>query len=586
MARGLGATHWRFAIGLGAAWLLACGASVAVPAAEPTADAASEPAGERAADTAGADRIESAALAARFPDPDIRYLTPAFEPGHDGFTSNAELRALLHGLVRDGSGGAGAGATRISLKWLGSSQTGVPLEALHFTRSAASDLLPTPALPSASSSAPRSARPTVLLIGQQHGDEPAGAEALIVIAQELAQGRLQPLLDQIDVLIVARANPDGAALGRRLTASGIDMNRDHLLLRTPEAQALAQLAREYRPIVVADAHEFPALGRFAVKYGAAPRADLQMQYATVANLPEFVTRASAEWFQRPALQRLNAEGLATEWYHTTSADPADLRVSMGGVQPDSGRNVSGLRNAVSLLIESRGSGLGRAHVLRRVHSQVIAISSVLSSAAAHAADLLKLRRFVDAEVAAKACLGAMTVEAATTPGEYELPMLDLASGADKRVTVAWDSALALVPTKVRPRPCGYWLGADQSDAVLRLRGLGVQVQRIEQAGTLRGESYAQAARGNESEAATRSDAPASIADGGPLLRINVNLLPALIDVEAGSYYVGLDQPLANLVVAALEPDTPHSYLANRIVAALSGLARVLRRPEAQMTAVP
>ncbi len=592
MASGAGATRRRFAIGLGAAWLMAFGLDVAVPAAEPAGARAAGVQVGRSADvatasateTAGADSIESAALAARFPDPDIRYRTPAFEPGHDGFTSNAELRALLQGLAREGSDGPGA--TRISLKWLGSSQTGVPLEALHFTRGAAADVLPMPA-PSAASAptstaTPKSARPTVLLIGQQHGDEPAGAEALIVIAQELAQGRLQPLLDQIDVLIVARANPDGAALGRRLTASGIDMNRDHLLLRTPEAQALAQLAREYRPIVVVDAHEFTPLGRFAAKFGAAPRADLQMQYATVANLPEFVTRAAAQWFQKPALQSLKAEGLATEWYHTTSSDPADLQVSMGGVQPDTGRNVSGLRNAVSLLIESRGAGLGRPHLLRRVHSQVTAISSVLNSAAAHAADLLKLRRFVDADVAAKACQGAVTVEAAATPGEYELPMLDLATGADKRVTVAWDSALVLVPVKVRPRPCGYWLGADQSNAVLRLRALGVQAQRIEQVGTLRGESYAETAR----EAGARADVLGSVADAADVLRVSVKLLPARIDVEAGSYYVGLDQPLANLVVAALEPDTQNSYLAHRIVSGVGALARVLRRPEAQMTAVP
>ena len=599
------AMRWRFAVRRGAACLTAFGASVAVLAAEPVAGAAAGPASNHAvgaqvepgaassndspndiptdspADSAAMAIAESAGLAARFPDPPIRYRTPAFEPGHDGFTSNAELRSLLHGLVRDGGG---PGATRISLKWLGSSQTGVPLEALHFTRGAAASLLRAPT--AASTPPPQPARPTVLLIGQQHGDEPAGAEALIVIAQELAQGRLQALLDRIDVLIVARANPDGAALGRRLTASGIDMNRDHLLLRTPEAQALAQLAREYQPAVIADAHEFAALGSFVAKYGAAPGADLQMQYAMVANLPEFVTRAAAEWFQKPALQSLKAEGLATEWYHTTSADPADLRVSMGGVQPDTGRNVSGLRHAVSLLIETRGADLGRAHLLRRVHSQVIAISSVLNSAAAHAADLLKLRRFVDAEVAAKACQGAVTVEAAATPGEYELPMLDLATGADKRVTVAWDSALALVPLTVRSRPCGYWLGADQSDAVLRLRALGVQVQRIEQAGALRGESYAQTARDAAREADAHADVRASIADAGPLLRVGVKLVPALIDVEAGSFYVGLDQPLANLVVAALEPDTPNSYLANHIVPALSGLARVLRRPEAQMSLVP
>jgi hypothetical protein len=42
---------------------------------------------------------ESEALAARFPDPAAVYRTPAFEPGHEGFTSNAELRALLQALV-------------------------------------------------------------------------------------------------------------------------------------------------------------------------------------------------------------------------------------------------------------------------------------------------------------------------------------------------------------------------------------------------------------------------------------------------------------------------------------------------------
>ena len=573
----------RFAAVSGALWWMVCGAIAAPPAAgaEPVREAGVEglavpgierPAEKRAAPSANPNPnpTESPALAARFPDPDVRYRTPAFEPGHDGFTSNAELRALLQGLVSDDTGGPGA--TRVSLKWLGSSQAGVPLEALHFTRSTAADLLPTA----------NPARPTVLLIGQQHGDEPAGAEALIVIAQELAHGRLQPLLERIDVLIVVRANPDGAALGQRLTASGIDMNRDHLLLRTPEAQALAQLAREYQPIVVADAHEFAALGRLVGKYGAAPRADLLLQYAMVANLPAFVTRASEEWFRRPVLQSLKAEGLATEWYHTTSSDLADPRVSMGGVQPDTGRNVSGLRNAVSLLIETRGVGLGRAHLLRRVHSQVTALGSVLSSAATHADGLLKLRRFVDAEVAAKACQGAVTVEAAATPGEYEMQMLDLASGAEKRVTVAWDSALALVPVKQRPRPCGYWLGADQSDAVLHLRALGVQVQRIEQAAALRGESYTETAR----ETGARADVLGSIADGGPVVRVSVKLVRALIDVEAGSFYVGLDQPLANLVVAALEPDTQNSYLANRIVPAVNGLARVLRRPQAQMSVVP
>lgn len=511
---------------------------------------------------------ESPGVAARFPDPAVSYRTPAFAPGRTTFTSNAELQSLLRSLVREES--PAANATTIRLIQVGSSQAGVPLDALYFTRD------PGVAAPG------RSARPTVLLVGQQHGDEPAGSEALLVIAQELAQGKLQPLLDRINVVLLPRANPDGTVAGKRISASGIDINRDHLLLRTPEAQAIATLARDFDPAVVVDLHEYSVLGRYVDKFGAVQRYDVLLQYAMTANLSEFVGKASEEWFRRPVLQALKAEGLSSEWYYTTSSDVADKKISMGGVQPDTGRNVHGLRNSVSVLIETRGIGLARAHLLRRVHSHVVAVTSILTSTATRSADLLKLRQFVAAEVSAKACQGEMVVEAAATPSEYTLTMLDPQTGADKKLAVTWDSALELTPVKRRARPCGYWLRADQIDAVLRLRGLGIVVHKLDDAGALRGETYRETAR----EMGVRSDVRGSIADAGGVLNVKVDLVPALIDVPAGSYYVGLDQPLANLVAAALEPDTQNSYVTNRVVSGVDGEARVLQRPELRMTPVP
>ncbi len=538
------------------------------------------PAPDPATATATATATESAAVAAHFPDPPVHYRTPAFEPGRSGYTSNAELRSLLRALVRDGQGSASP--TTVRLLQLGSSQTGVPLEALHFSRD--------PGALAGTGVTASPSRPVVLLVGQQHGDEPAGSEALIVIAQTLAQeptagsvpGGLAAVLDRVDVVILPRANPDGTAADRRATASGIDMNRDHLLLHTPEAQAMAQLAREFNPAVVVDAHEYSVLGRFVEKFGAVQRFDALVQYATVANLPEFITKASEEWFRQPMLQALRGQGLSSEWYYTTSTDMANKKVSMGGVQPDTGRNVNGLRNAISFLIETRGIGLGHAHLQRRVHTHVTAIASVLKSAAARADDLRKLRSFVDADVAAKACQGDTVIEATATPSEYTLLMLDPLTGADKPVAVAWDSALELLAVKRRARPCGYWLGADQADAVRRLRGLGVQVQRFEQAGSLRAEAYTETSR----EVGARTDVRGNLTDAGGVLRVGVSLLPALFDIDAGGYYVGLDQPLANLVIAAMEPDTQNSYLANRIVSGVNGLARVLWRPEVRMSAVP
>lgn len=511
-----------------------------------------------------------AAVAARFPDPPVVYRTPAFLVGRGDFTSNAELAAQLRALVRDGRGQP-SGAT-VRLLPLGNSQSGVPIEALLFTRSA--DTSPAALL--------AGSRPTVVLIGQQHGDEPAGSEALLVIADELAHGALAPLLEKINVIVLPRANPDGAMTGRRVTASGIDANRDHLLLRTPEAQAQATLTREYRPIVVVDAHEYTVVGRYLEKFGAVQRYDALIQYATTANLPEFVTKAAEEWFRRPLQQALQREGLTSEWYYTTSTDLSDRKLSMGGVQPDTGRNVNGLKNAISLLIETRGVGIGRLHLTRRVHTHVVAIGSVLKSTADRAGDLIKVRQFVEAETAARACKGEMVVEAGPTPTERNLLMLDPSTGADKTLLVTWDSALELLPRKLRPRPCGYWLAPDQTDAVLRLRALGVAVQQFTQKAVIRGENYRELSR----EIGVRQDVRGTIADADGVVRVEVELVPALIDAPIGSYFVPLAQPLANLAVAALEPDTQNSFLTSRIVAGVDRQARLLALPEVRLTPVP
>ena len=523
--------------------------AVSLPAPQPSVPA-SAPA---AAPTAAPAGPYGSAVMARFPDPAVRYATPAF-------TSNAELQAQLRELVRE----AKAAGSRAQLLVAGVSQTGQPIEALLLSRQA--DLEP--------AALRASGRTTVLLIGQQHGDEPAGAEALLALAHSLAQGSLAPRLDGLNVIVLPRANPDGAQAGRRATASGIDLNRDHVLLRTPEAQAIAGLMRDYAPAVVVDAHEYPAVAPYLDKFGGVARADALLQYAMAPNVHEFVSRAAEEWFRRPLLERLQREGLTSDWYHTLATAPDDRRVAMGAPRPDLGRNAAGLRHAVSLLVETRGSELGRTHFARRVHTQVVAMESVLASAAARADDLAKLRRFVETETVAQACSGETVVEAASTPSEYLLKLIDPASGADMPVNVAWDSALQLQTLRARARPCGYWLAAGERDAALRLRGLGLTVQRIEEQGMVRGESYRETSR-------------AAVADSPGALQPQVETVPALLDVAPGSWYVPLDQPLAGLAIAALEPDTPVSYVTQGVIGGgVHAVSRVLARPGFRLGTLP
>ncbi|WP_082486079.1 MULTISPECIES: M14 family metallopeptidase [unclassified Acidovorax] len=501
-----------------------------------------------------------AAVAAQFPDPAVAYATPGLAADRRAFTTNAELAQWLQSLDDP----AQRGATRTRLLNLGMSQRGEPILGLLATRAPGTS----PA------QLDNSGRPTVVLIGQQHGDEPAGAEALLVISRELTQGLLEPLLDRINVVIVPRANPDGAAAGTRVTANGVDMNRDHLLLNTPEARALAGVVNEYRPILVVDAHEYTVAGRYLQKFNAIQRYDTLLQYTTTANYPEFLTKASQEWYHQPMVAALKAQGLTSDWYYTTSNNPDDKRISMGGTQPDTGRNVNGLKNAVSLLIETRGVGIGRMHIQRRVHSQVTAIASALRSTAERAANLEQVRSFVARDISAQACRDQVVIEAAATPTQRELEFLDPDTGAVRPIRVEWNSSLTLRPTKTRARPCGYWLSASSTAAVERLKLLGLQVMRVAEPGSALADTYRETSR----ESGDRQDVIGTIAGGTGIVRVQVTPMRSAIDVPAGSFYIPLNQPRANLAVAALEPDTQNSYFANRVIDDLGQTARIMSNP--------
>lgn len=521
------------------------GQPLAVPPA--TAPSPALPAGQPAA---LGNVLDNAAVAARFPDPAVRYHTPGLAAQRSAFTTNAELAQWL----RDLAAGPLPAGTQAALLALGPSQGAEPIHALVLTRAPGTD----------PNSLAESQRPTVLLIGQQHGDEPAGSEALLVMAQELLRGPLAPLLERINVILVPRANPDGAQAGTRNTANGIDLNRDHLLLRTPEARALAALVRDYRPLLVLDAHEYPAAGDYLEKLNALPRYDALLQYATTANMPEFVTKAAQEWYHEPMVKALQAQGLSSDWYHTPATSPAGaLRMAMGRALPDNARNANGLKNAVSLVVATRGIGLGHRHIQRRVHTHVTALTNALRSTAERADKLEQVREFVDRDTTALACHGQVVLEAGPTPLDRNTTALDPNTGADRTLAVPWDSALQLRTLQSRPRPCGYWLAPGATTAVERLTLLGLQVLRVAEPGGVLVDSF----RAADAAASTQPDARAAI-----------TLVRSAIDVPAGSFYVPLNQPLAHLAVAALEPGTPVSYTSHGLIESLSDTARVMSTP--------
>jgi len=88
--------------------------------------------------------------------------------------------------------------------------------------------------------------PQLLVLGQVHGDECAPAFLVQAI-------REQPPTD-FGIWLVPTVNPDGLAAHTRLTAQGVDPNRDGFNLVTPEARAVMHATELVQPALTIHLH--------------------------------------------------------------------------------------------------------------------------------------------------------------------------------------------------------------------------------------------------------------------------------------------------------------------------------------------
>lgn len=96
--------------------------------------------------------------------------------------------------------------------------------------------------------------PTILFLTQQHGNEALNTEGALEFIKHMGTGKMKGVLDGVNVLIVPRLNPDGAAGDvnfslddyiasgsynlTRYNANEVDLNRDHVSRIQPETKAL------------------------------------------------------------------------------------------------------------------------------------------------------------------------------------------------------------------------------------------------------------------------------------------------------------------------------------------------------------
>ncbi|MFT3743579.1 MAG: M14 family zinc carboxypeptidase [Pyrinomonadaceae bacterium] len=103
----------------------------------------------------------------------------------------------------------------------------------------------------------------VFMWSQMHGDEPTATSSLIDMFAFLQKHHDKDWVKKISETMTIRAvpmlNPDGQELYQRRNLQGIDINRDALDLKTPEARLLKQLRDDWNPSIGFNLHNQQAL---------------------------------------------------------------------------------------------------------------------------------------------------------------------------------------------------------------------------------------------------------------------------------------------------------------------------------------
>lgn len=98
----------------------------------------------------------------------------------------------------------------------------------------------------------------VFMWSQMHGDEPTATPALMDMFASLQKNRdkdwAKKLAETMTIRAVPMLNPDGAELYQRRNLQGIDINRDAVDLKTPEANLLKRLRDEWSPAIGFNLH--------------------------------------------------------------------------------------------------------------------------------------------------------------------------------------------------------------------------------------------------------------------------------------------------------------------------------------------
>ncbi len=409
----------------------------------------------------------------------------------------------------------------------------------------------------------RSQKRLLLVQAGIHAGEIDGKDAGLMLVRDLTvRATRRNLLDGVNLLFIPILNVDGherssiynrinqkgpVETGWRVNGQNLNLNRDFGKLDTPEVRAVVQVINRWRPDLYVDVHVTDGIDyQYDITYGY--------------NYRNAYSPAVARWLEselRPQVDReLERMGhipgpliFAVDNRDVSkgiTAGPSSLRFSNG---------YGDVCHVPTVLVEN--------HSLKPYRQRVLGTYVFLESLMR----LLEgqgnaLRRAIQTDRALRPAEVPLGWEALPVPSR-RIPFRGVASrlvdspiSGAKRIEWTGEKQELVIPyfdsskpVATAGRPVAYWVPSAWSDVIDRLGLHGIAMERLAKPREVQVESWQ--ITGYELEKAAY--------EGRVQVRATTSIERRTVRYPAGSVRVSTDQPLGDLAILLLEPDSPESF---------------------------
>ncbi|MCL4178119.1 MAG: M14 family metallopeptidase [Verrucomicrobia bacterium] len=414
-------------------------------------------------------------------------------------------------------------------------------------------------------------RPTLLVQAGIHSGEIDGKDAGLMLLRDLAFRGKSALLDRANLLFVPALNADGherasewnrpnqrgpRQQGWRTTAQNLNLNRDYMKADAPEMQALLTLINRWSPDLYLDIH---------VTDGIDYQYDITFGFNGDAGVPCWSPNIGA-WLKetyRPAIESaLKTAGHipGTLVFERDDRNP-QLGLRLGPAMPRFSNGYGDLRHLPTVLVEN--------HSLKPYRQRVLGTYVLLESSLRTLGNAAtQVRQAIVDDQAARPDVIPMNwtsdLNLQSTRDFLGITYKTFSSPATGRTEIRWLGAPRLYPSLPvilsRPgvqlrRPKAYWVPITKPEVIARLQWHGLRLETLPTARTVKLEMY------RLLNPRTQSGETITAFEGRVTLTTEVKAEQRQETFPIGSVRVPTDQPLGDLAMALLEPESADSLFA-------------------------